>query len=349
MVLEKGLVSVVIPVYNVEKYLDRCITSVVNQTYQKLEIILVDDGSPDNCPRLCEEWKKKDSRIRVIHKRNEGLGMARNTGIMHATGEYICFFDSDDFVEFDTIETAYTTAILHDADLVCFGMSSLDANGTVKKKKVPIASKQVYRKEEVISEFLVDLVGPDPKTGLDKNISMSSCCKLFSIQSIQKNNWRFVSEREIIAEDFYSLLSLYPDIDTVCIIPKALYNYCENSTSLTHTYRPDRYNQAKNFYEQTKMLCHKLGYCDEVAHRFRKPFLSFVISALKQEMQSEKDLLEKRNAVRKILDDKLLEQTLLEGKDDKVGFKQRLLFWTMRYKLYSLCCVLLVAQNRIKN
>ena len=87
------LVSVVIPIYNVEKYLDRCVSSVVNQTYRNLEIILVDDGSPDNCPAMCDAWAERDSRIRVIHKKNNGQGMARNSGMDIATGKYIFFFD----------------------------------------------------------------------------------------------------------------------------------------------------------------------------------------------------------------------------------------------------------------
>ena len=105
--MEKELISVVIPVYNVEKYLKRCVESVVNQTYKNLEIILVDDGSPDECPQICDKLSKEDERIKVIHKSNQGLGMARNTGIENATGKYICFFDSDDYVELTTIEKSY--------------------------------------------------------------------------------------------------------------------------------------------------------------------------------------------------------------------------------------------------
>ena len=104
------LVSVVLPIYKVEKYLNRCIESVVNQTYSNLEIILVDDGSPDSCPNMCDEWKKKDSRIVVIHKENGGLGEARNSGISAANGKYICFFDSDDYVSNETIEKAVAVA-----------------------------------------------------------------------------------------------------------------------------------------------------------------------------------------------------------------------------------------------
>lgn len=108
--MSNGLVTIVLPIYNVEKYLNRCINSIVNQTYKNLEIILVDDGSPDKCPEMCDEWEKKDTRIKVIHKQNEGLGMARNTGIENATGDYICFFDSDDYLELTAIEKLYKLA-----------------------------------------------------------------------------------------------------------------------------------------------------------------------------------------------------------------------------------------------
>ena len=92
------LISVIVPVYNVEKYLDRCVESIVNQTYKKLEIILIDDGSPDNCPKMCDDWAKKDSRIKVIHKENGGVSSARNCGLDEAKGEYISFVDSDDVI-----------------------------------------------------------------------------------------------------------------------------------------------------------------------------------------------------------------------------------------------------------
>lgn len=102
-----SLISIIIPVYNVEKFIDRCIKSVINQTYTNLEIILVDDGSPDNCGNICEEYANQDSRIKVIHKENGGLSDARNVGINSATGKYITFIDSDDFVELDYIEYLY--------------------------------------------------------------------------------------------------------------------------------------------------------------------------------------------------------------------------------------------------
>lgn len=101
------LISVVVPVYKVEDYLDECITSLINQTYNNLEIILVDDGSPDKCPEMCDRWAKKDSRIRVIHKENGGLSSARNVGIDNAKGEFLSFVDSDDFFDSKMYEKLY--------------------------------------------------------------------------------------------------------------------------------------------------------------------------------------------------------------------------------------------------
>ena len=95
----KPKVSIIVPVYNVEKYLVRCMESLLNQTLKEIEIILVDDGSPDNCPQMCDEYARRDSRVKVIHKSNAGLGYARNSGLDVAVGEYIAFVDSDDYVD----------------------------------------------------------------------------------------------------------------------------------------------------------------------------------------------------------------------------------------------------------
>ena len=103
--------SVIVPIYKVEEYLHRCIDSIINQTYTNLEIILVDDGSPDNCPMICDEYAKKDSRIRVIHKKNGGLSDARNAGLEIATGEYIGFVDSDDWIHKDMYHILYKNII----------------------------------------------------------------------------------------------------------------------------------------------------------------------------------------------------------------------------------------------
>ena len=115
------LISVIVPVYKVEKYLNRCVESIVNQTYKNLEIILVDDGSPDNCPQMCDKWAEKDSRIKVIHQENAGLAEARNSGISVATGKFFMFIDSDDFAESDMIELLLNLSMDYNADVSSCG------------------------------------------------------------------------------------------------------------------------------------------------------------------------------------------------------------------------------------
>lgn len=112
------LISVIVPIYNVEKYLSKCVDSIINQTYNNLEIILVDDGSPDNCPKICDEYAKKDDRIKVIHKENGGLSDARNAGMKIATGEYISFIDSDDYISNNFIETLYSAMKAENSDII---------------------------------------------------------------------------------------------------------------------------------------------------------------------------------------------------------------------------------------
>ena len=106
--MDNELISIVIPIYNVEKYIEKCLDSVIKQTYKNIEIILVDDGSPDNCGKICDSYANNDKRIQVIHKENGGLSDARNVGIERANGKYITFVDSDDYIELDYIEYLYT-------------------------------------------------------------------------------------------------------------------------------------------------------------------------------------------------------------------------------------------------
>ena len=146
----KPLVSIIIPVYNVEKYLDKCLDSVVNQTYTNLEIILVDDGSPDRCPAICDEWKSRDSRIKVIHQPNGGLSRARNAGLKIATGEFIGFVDSDDWIEPDMYETLLSTMLETGADIVVcnFYCEEVNSDAFIQKPKSPVIER--YTAEEAL-------------------------------------------------------------------------------------------------------------------------------------------------------------------------------------------------------
>lgn len=150
-----SLVSIIVPIFNVEKYLIRCIESIVNQTYSNLEIILVDDGSPDNCPQICDEWANKDSRIKVIHKENGGLSDARNAGIELATGEYISFIDSDDYVDLRFIELLLQTMLQENSDIVECKVVKFFENGAYETTSDDLATKD-FSAEEALSALIDD-------------------------------------------------------------------------------------------------------------------------------------------------------------------------------------------------
>lgn len=339
--MENGLVTVVLPIYNVEAYLERNIKSVINQTYKKLEIILVDDGSPDNCPEICEEWAKKDKRIKVIHKKNAGLGCARNTGIENATGEYICFFDSDDYIDLDAIEKAYTLAKNENSDIVTFGFSTVKSDGTIGNSIIPKTDKVTYEGKEVQETFLADLIGPDCSTGKQTNLWMSAWASLYSMKIITENNWRFVSEREIISEDIYSLLGLYKYVNRVSVLSEALYYYCENEGSLTHTYKDNRYTQIKRFYDECIKLCKQQGYNESVMERIAYPYLSNTISAMKMLVSADINKKEKKTLLKIIINDNHLQMVLKKINLKKEKKVRKIILILIKNKMCNICYLLM--------
>ena len=344
--MRKGVVSVVLPIYNVEKYLNRCVKSVVNQSYKNLEIILVDDGSPDNCPTLCEDWAKKDSRIKVVHKKNAGLGYARNTGIENATGEYICFFDSDDYIALDAIEKAYSLAVKEKSDIVVFGFCDVKSNGETGKTVIPKTEKVTYSGNEVQNVFLADLIGPDVKNGTQTNLWMSAWASMYSLDMIRKASWKFVSEREIISEDIYSLLELYKYVNRVSVLSEALYFYCENASSLTHTYKKDRYSKIKDFYNACYQLIENNGYDVAVLDRITYPYLSNTIAALKMIILSDASKNVKKQEVKEIVDDEHMQTVLRCTNYDNEKLTRKILLDLMKSKQYGLCYILLSIKAR---
>ena len=212
------LISVIVPVYKVEKYLVRCVDSILGQTYSNLEVILVDDGSPDGSGAICDEYAQKDARIRVIHKENGGLSSARNAGIDIATGEYFGFVDSDDWIEPDTYETMLGFARKHDAKMVVGGRYDVDAD--TMEKTIGLCPE----KEEVISG--IELLG---RVFLWDNVDSSACDKLFHRSLYRQVRYPLGVVSEDVAM-FYLLAEL---VEHVVLIPKAFYNYYHHGGTLS--------------------------------------------------------------------------------------------------------------------
>ena len=318
------VVSVVLPVYKTEKYLDRCIKSVVMQSYRHLEIIIVDDGSPDGCPQKCDEWAQKDPRIKVIHKENAGLGMARNTGIECATGKYICFFDSDDYISTDLVERCYDAAERLGADMVCFGHDLRTPDGDVIDVRIPSFDKELFVGEDILDELLAVSLSLDGENA--NALGLSAWGKFYSMETVRRHGWRFVSEREIISEDFYSLTEFFFYVKRVAVLDRALYHYTVNTDSLSHSYRKDRYGKLKEFSEAMKALSVRMGHENELREPIASSFVNLSIGAMKHVVGSRMGQVDKRRELRDIVDDPYLQDALRCVDRSRGGVQKKLLF-----------------------
>lgn len=266
--------------------------------------------------------------------------MARNTGIENATGEYICFFDSDDYVALDTIEKAYHYISDNHADIVLFGFYTVDSDGRIKKYMVPHTEKTIYRETEVQSYILPNLISSDPRPGKKTNFSMSSCTCMYSMRLIKSSNWRFFSERQYISEDVTSLLFLYKDIKSVAVLPKALYFYCENKASLSHVYREDRYQKIKYCYDACQQICEELNYSWDIRERLASQCISNIISALKSIVSADISKKEKRQYLTEIVMDQHLQSIVRKMDIHKETWARKILLIAMRKKRCLLIYIL---------
>lgn len=328
------LVTVVIPIYNVEKYLDRCVNSIVNQTYKNIEIILVDDGSPDNCPLMCDEWAKKDERIRVVHKRNAGLGMARNSGLEVARGEYILFIDSDDYLDLSTIELCVSSSLHNNSDVVIFGRKDVDDDGVVGEMNIK-TNTDVFTGDEVQHTLLPAVFS------YKMGFGVSAAGRMYRTDIFRKHNLRFKSEREIISEDAYFALELFSKDVTVSIVSKNLYHYYRRSDSLTHTYRADRQLKNDAFLSQCVSLAEKEKLPKQVSTHLMVRYHLYTIAAIKQLMTSSLTKKEKKSAMRTIFDNKTFRDTLTKEVLSYEDFNLRLFYYSVKFRCYFISDILL--------
>lgn len=240
--LNKMKTSFIIPVYNVEKYLSECIESILAQTYRDFEILLVDDGSPDNCPRLCDEWVEKDKRIKALHKSNGGLSDARNYGLEHAQGDYIIFVDSDDFwVGKDSLEKLINIVDLHpECDFIGFNCSYYYPNTDTYTKWVAYNEKLTIPTDKDTALRSLVASGTMP---------MSACLKVISRKTLSDMRISFI--KGTLAEDIPWFIDLL-DVSGKCMfVNDYIYAYRQNvAGSITSSRNPkgvrDLFNIIKN-------------------------------------------------------------------------------------------------------
>ena len=234
-------VSIIVPIYNVEKYLERCVNSIVRQTYNNLDIILVDDGSPDNSGTMCDNFKKFDKRITVIHKENGGLSSARLVGVNHASGKYISFVDSDDYIEPDMIAELVHSIEQHHAELAVCAYNTIISDN-VAPYYLPYKNDVLKGREIITDNYIKPLLGAGGEG--DINIPGFTCIRLYH-KELLKSEF-FLSERDYFKED-HVLNLLYSDcLNTIGIVNKPLYNYYNNAASLSNSYRKNKWQMYCN-------------------------------------------------------------------------------------------------------
>lgn len=216
------LVSIIVPVYKVEPYLERCILSIISQSYQKLEIILVDDGSPDKCGEICEAFAQNDSRIRVYHKENGGLSDARNFGVERACGEYIAFIDSDDYIAPNYIEYLLSLLKKYNADIACCCMTETyeDTADYITNDEIP--NERLMTGKEACRELLGDLY---------YRVLVTACGKLYRSDIVK----RYTFPVGKLHEDEATTCKYYYTADRVAVGNECLYAYFQNSVGIMHT------------------------------------------------------------------------------------------------------------------
>lgn len=282
-----NLVSVVVPIYNVYKYLSQCVNSILEQTYKNIEIILVDDESPDESGRLCDEYAAKYENIKVIHQKNGGLGFARNTGIENASGDYIVFVDADDFIGKKHIENLITHLKKASAD-ACYGGYYQQEGKDYIQRTNPL-NGTLYEKDNIMKVFLPHLFGKLNYHTIDE-VQMSVCMGMYSLDIIKNNNIRFHSERELISEDLIFNIDFLEQVTKVYVTDSCEYYYRNTEGSLSKSFRSDRLEKQTIFLsyiiERTKQLGIFL-YCEQ---RIYSTYLAWVRAIIQGEQQSYKNV-----------------------------------------------------------
>ncbi len=254
------MLSIIVPIYKTEKYLKNCIDSLLEQNLNSFEIILVDDGSPDNSPRICDEYASLDKRIKVIHKMNEGLGMARNSGIEIAQGDYITFLDSDDYVDKDFYKQLLSLCESMKLDICISGGFKQLSSKKIKTVYFNNISNVWYKSNGEIKKLISRIIGRLPEK--DDVLCGSSCMMVYNTNFLRNNNLKFISERVFISEDIWFVMDCLNVASNIYYSDIVGYYYRYNENSLSRGYNPDRFKQLCNSIRLLFNKCKRLMLID---------------------------------------------------------------------------------------
>lgn len=330
------VVSVIVPIYNVEKYINKCIESILNQTYSNLEIILVDDGSKDNSGNICDEYALIDDRIKVVHKKNGGVMTAWIAGIGLANGEYTTFIDSDDWVEIDMIEKFVKYVSGKNYDLViCNHLEEYDGKCVQIKEQCAIGS---YDDNAIKCNIYPAIINNNSYFG--RCLHLNRCCKLIKTELI-RNNLNYCDTRISYGDDVNIMFPILLDCKTIYVMEDYLYHYRQNQYSIMHTFK-------RNMELQIEALNNALNLVNFDKRKFnfdvqiRNNFLCMVMALIRNEFRSDerkKDIVNsiiqvsKKSDVRMVVNNhtlsdlSLFDKLLIKG----IIYKSRTYFYILLY------------------
>lgn len=235
-------ISVIVPIYKVEKYLEKCLDGILSQTFNNFEVILVDDGSPDRCGQICDEYASKDKRIKVIHQKNQGVGAARNNGLKKATGKYIYFCDPDDYMEPTLLEDNYLLAEKYQANLVLFGYYHEIHISKDQKIVIPNTNDSVFLESKTDFRDAFEKL-------FNSGVMYTLWNKMYKSEYLKQYGLQF--EHKKVGEDTAFNYKIYENLDRVYVNEKLYYHYLERADSALRVYRDNKFEMR---YKETEML-----------------------------------------------------------------------------------------------
>lgn len=329
-------VSVIVPVYNVEQYLCRCVDSIISQTLKDIEIILVDDGSPDNSPKMCDEYALKDSRIKVIHKVNGGLSSARNAGMKIAQGDYIFFVDSDDWLDENGLELLYNKAFEYDVDFVRYrairtGWPGLEYNSPCILETPREIAGGYYSKDRIINEIY-------PKLIITEEITMGPIVGAWGSlykRSLLIDNDIFFYEDIKLSEDMIFSARVVTSSNSFYYIEDAcVYHYFFNPNSISKSFRADRWDSCKQnirLFERDFSNYQEYDFSVQL-NRLRW----FCIFMGLNERNYIKDKAQRKKYCKSIMNSREVRSTKYQNSYYKVSLKQRILMILIKLDIYTI-------------
>ncbi|WP_051912442.1 glycosyltransferase family 2 protein [Carnobacterium funditum] len=297
-------ISIIIPVYNTEKYLNTCLNSVLNQTFTDIEVICVDDGSPDNSIDLLEMFAKKDERVIVVSQQNTGLSDARNNALAYVTGDYVMYVDSDDWIELNTCEIAYRVALEEKADVILWSYIREFTNHSLPKK-IFKKRKEVLNQQESASKLhrrMVGSIGKELKHPENADAIVTAWGKLYKTEIIKYNEINYMNTKIVGTEDALFNIDYFGYVKKAVCLEDALYHYRkDNEVSLTSLYKERLFMQNQMKYDLIEMYIaeHSLGddYKKALTNRIALSLLELGLNTV----ESHKGLAKKITELKEII------------------------------------------------